>query len=149
MMTKIVIMSIILSLLTAKKSKVFGQLTLDGQKALDWLKNGVVVTPRAIEFGHVVAFVDEWNIPEWADGIIAIIHPLNDGDRPVLVTQKSALRILEAKCAEWEADGANCKTRKVKGAVVSVIDFGDHSMELSFRRTGKGKFDPYEVKMTE
>ena len=149
MISEILMMSVILLFLAAKKTSVFGQLTLEGVKALDWLKNGLEIVPRAIEFGHVVAFVDEWNIPDWADGIIAIIHPLNDGDRPVLVTQKSALRVLESQCAKWEEDGAKCKNKKIKGAVVSSIDFGDHEMRLSFRRTGTKKFDPYTVNMID
>ena len=150
MIAETMILSIIsLVLATKNKKPVFGQLTLDGQKALDWMKNGLEIVPRAIEFGHVVAFTDEWKIPEWADGIIAIILPLNDGDRPVLITQKSALRILESKCADWEAAGANTSTKKINGAVVSIIDFGDHEMRLTFRRTGQKKFDPYTVNIID
>ena len=83
-------------LLMAKKktTPVFGQMTLTGEKALDWLKNGTEVQARKIWIGTTY-MAEEYNLPDWAKekGIIAMIFPIDEWANPILVTQKSVLRV--------------------------------------------------------
>lgn len=54
------------------KIPVFGQLTLTGELALDWMKPDTEIVTAKIEIGPVGAF-DEYNVPEWASEKRAIL----------------------------------------------------------------------------
>ena len=96
-----VVLSVILLFLAAKKKPVFGQMTLGGEKALDWLKAGLEIEVSKVEIGYPAAFKG-WNLPEWAMErvFIGILHPSleaeNDWQNPVLITQGSVLKWLES-----------------------------------------------------
>ena len=51
----------------AKKAKmpVFGQMTLTGEKAVDWVKNESKITAKKIWMGAGPLLTD-FNLPEWA-----------------------------------------------------------------------------------
>ena len=125
-----------------EKKAVFGQLTLGGSMALDWLKNGMVVFMASIMIGDAKAFSQRWDIPEWASGFVAIIKPAEAHLNPVLVTQMSVIRWLETKCAEWEGIIGTATMEKMNGIQVAILEL-DSIPEVAFERTGKGKFDPY------
>ena len=128
----------------AKKKSVFGQLTLGGDIALDWLKDGSETQAAKIMFGPVEVF-EEYNVPDWAKercGIIAIIESAN-GANPLLVSQGGVLKVLERHCADWEDQGAKCTAAK-NGKL--TIEFDDNYPSIQFTRDeSKGKFAPYVV----
>lgn len=144
-----IIACVLLTLLAAKKTPVFGQMTLTGSMALDWLKDGLKTSISRVEMGNVEAFTKDFNIPEWASGWCAIIFPTAEWQNPILVTQMSVLRWLENKCLEWEdAEVALAEgTMRNKKAVASLTFDGDHP-EVTFTRDGKSKFAPYHPKLT-
>jgi len=130
----------------AKKKSVFGQLTLGGDIALDWLKDGSQTQAAKIMFGPIEVF-EEYNVPEWAKercGIIAIIESAV-GATPLLISQGGVLKVLERHCADWENQGAKCSASK---AGKLTIEFDDVGPTIAFSRDeSKGKFAPYEVKL--
>jgi hypothetical protein len=132
-------------MVTKKKENakpVFGQLTLGGSMALDWLKSGTVVFIASIMIADVKAFTTRWDIPEWATGFAAIIQPAEAHLNPVLVTQMSVVRWLENKCVEWEGVIGEGYMQTINEVQVATLDL-DSIPEVLFERTGKGKFDPY------
>lgn len=149
-MIEYMIIGCIMALLgAAKKTKkpVFGQLTLTGEKAVDWVKPDSTITARKIWIGTAGAF-DDYNLPEWAKekGIVALIFPLSEWGNPMLVTQKSILRVLESKCAEFEAQGCAVNILKVQLGQVAEIIFEENEPVFTFIRPKNAKqFDPYKV----
>lgn len=144
-MIEAMIMIAILALLgLVDKKPVFGQMTLTGQKALDWLKNGTNVQARKIWMGNTNLFDSDWNMPQWAldKGVCALIFPANEYDNPILVTQKSVLRVIEAKCMEWEAEGCavNILTISGSGATgqIAEILFEENGPIMDFKRDPEG-----------
>jgi len=134
--------------LAGKKKPVFGQLTLTGELALDWLKDGSRIIAGKIMFGPCGAF-PEYNVPEWAaerNDVVAVIVNANEQINPLLVTQKSVLKALELRCVDWETNGAKCMVEKSGATHRSVIEFAEDQPELVFERSKHGgKFAPYLV----
>jgi len=132
----------------AKKKPVFGQLTLTGELAVDWMKPDTEVIIGKVEIGPIGAF-QEYNVPEWANertGDIGLIHTTNKYDNPVLVTQRSILRALEFFCVDMEANG--CKTEVVSknGSSKGVLYIEEKNPTYKFTRDEtKGQFAPYEM----
>jgi hypothetical protein len=141
-----------LGLAAKKKKPVFGQLTLTGEMALDWLKPGSTIIAGKIMIGQQGAF-PEYNIPDWAQertSELGIIVHANEHLNPMLVTQKSVLKALEAKCCEWEEEGAKCYVEKKGSSQRAVLEFGEGQIELTFDRSKNGgKFAPYTMTITE
>jgi hypothetical protein len=154
MMIGIAIASAIMLLSMVKKQKmpIFGQLTLTGEKALNWLKNGDEITAKIIWFCSVSA-LNDWNVPEWAKekGICALIFPVNDFENPMFITQKSVLKILESQCVAWEEAGANCKLigTKLQGQKTQIMFEENHPTFIFSRPEGCATYAPYEVKINE
>ena len=149
MIEYMIIAGIMALLGAAKKTKtpVFGQLTLTGEKAVDWVKPDSMITARKIWIGHAGAF-DDYNLPEWAKekGMVALIFPLSEWGNPMLVTQKSILRVLEAKCAEFEASGSAVNIFKSHNVQIAEIIFEENEPTFTFIRPKNAKqFDPYKV----
>ena len=145
-------MSIILLFLAAKKKPVFGQMTLTGDMALDWIKAGVenIVQVRKIEFGSAKLFADNYNIPEYHldKGVVALLYPIDEWGNPVLVTQKSILKPLEAQCVAWEETGANVTNVKTQLGYIGRIEFEEAHPKITMFKDKKAKqFAPYEVKI--
>jgi hypothetical protein len=141
--------AIMLFSMVKKDMPVFGQLTLTGEKALNWLKNGDVIIASKIWMCHPNA-LSEWNVPEWAKdkGVVAVIFAMNEWENPMLVTQKSVLRILEAKLAIWEEAGALCDTVKIGDGIVCQIKFEEVNPQFTFSRPADCKtYDPYIVEI--
>ena len=132
-----------------KKKPVFGQLTLTGELALDWMKNGMEVSVARVDIGPIGAF-QEYNVPEWASqktGEIAILHNPNQFANPVLVTQRSILRQLEIWCVEKESEGATTSVETSHGVQFGRLDLEENEVKLSFSRDEtKGQYAPYEMK---
>ena len=149
-MIEIVIMTALYGLLMAAKKNtkpVFGQMTLTGEKALDWVKPDSRITAKRIEMGAAALF-DEFNMPEWAKekGLVALIWPNDEWGNPMLVTQKSILKVIEAKCCEFEAAGATVEMQKRKMGHVACIEFEENEPTFEFIRPKNAKqFDPYKV----
>ena len=150
MIEQMITMSVILLFLAAKKKPVFGQMTLTGDLALDWVKVGEEnkVIASKIEFGSAGLFAEDYNIPEYHKdkGIVALIYPLSEWANPMLITQKSILKPLEAMCAVWEAEGAKCSTVKVQLGHIGRIEFPDGHPTITMTKDKKAKqYAPYEV----
>lgn len=133
-----------------KKKPVFGQLTLTGELALDWMKNETERDVAKIDIGPIGAFQD-YNVPDWASeksGDIALLHTPNKYDNPVLVTQRSILRALETFCVEAEANGAETSVETAYGVQFGRLELNDKPVKLRFvRDESKGKFAPYEMEV--
>lgn len=144
-------MSAALLFLAAAKKPVFGQMTLTGDLALDWVKQGEekVVKAKKIEFGPASVYAEDFNVPEWHvdKGLVCLIWPLNEWGNPLFITQKSILKPIEAMCATWEENGASTRTRKAQKAVIGVIEFEEDAPTITIFKDKKAKqFDPYTVK---
>jgi len=143
-------MVVLVAALAAKKNPVFGQMTLTGEKALDWLKTADAegkegVTYKVTKVRMVLAETltyEGWNVPDWKEGrtwtaLCFLAEP--EYANPIWIHQRSAVQGIESLCAGWEEAGAtiNPKTHEV--------DFGDKPVALTFKR-GKGTYARYEVK---
>lgn len=147
----VIIMSIILPvLMAAKRAKkpVFGQLTLTGDLALDWMKDGMEIIVGKVMIGPKGAF-PEFNVPEWANertGDIGVIYHANSYANPVLVTQRSILRALEIWCVDQEAKGAETLVEKKGSGQRGVLIISENNPPLKFTRGEKPeKYDPYKL----
>ena len=141
-MYEIIVTAALYCLLAAKKKPVFGQMTLPGELALDWMKPGTEITATKIQMGHPTQFQETWNVPEWAKekAVVALLFPEDIFRNPIFVSQASICKWIEAKCAEWEAAGANCSVKKQ----VATIEFDENFPVMVFNRDEKaGKFAPY------
>lgn len=128
--------------LAAKKKPIFGQLTLTGKLAVDWLKPKTEVTVRKITFCNPQLMTDEWNLPEWVMNktTIALIFPLSEWENPIMVNQASVLKWLEARCVLWEEAGAAVSASKHQ----QHVEFDANHPVMTFNRDEKaGKFAPY------
>lgn len=162
------ILGLVLALMmTKKKPRRFGQMTLNlGGQALEYLKSdpkGINRQVRRIEWAHKTHMASQgWTLPPWvvwisdedrerfpsADRVqdVAILHDANPAVLPLLVHQGSALRGLDALLAEAQEDGALVED----DGKMLVLDMGDGSLGLSFTRNTKaGKFAPFVVRRTE
>lgn len=144
---------VVVALLTAKKTK-FGQMTLRATKALEYLKTSdepIRRTVNQIIWCHKrIAENDLWELPHWVlDNDekyewVAIL--IVDGELPMLVYQKSALRGLESFLMRLEEQGATIKTEN--RAKKLTVDMGDDACEISFWRNPKGgKYAPFNVEV--
>ena len=145
------IMSAVVALLVMAKKKttkpVFGQMTLTGEKALDWVKDGVRVQCSKIHMGSPLCF-EEWNIPEWGmnKAVIAVLFPIDRYQNPFLVTQRSILRVLEAQCVEWEEAGAAVNILQTTGGTLAEIIFEENQPTFEFvRPADSATYAPYRV----
>jgi len=144
----------ILSMAKKTTNPVFGQLTLTGELALDWIKKDMVneIIAKKIWFCNVAALEGDWNVPIWAKekGIVALIFPMSEWGNPLFITQKSILKELEAHCCNWEAAGAKCSMvgTKLQGQK-SCIEFKESQPSLKiYRKDDARTFDPYIVEVT-
>jgi hypothetical protein len=132
----------------AKKMPVFGQLTLTGEMALDWLKPGLKVVIRQWEMAPPEYYRMTYNLPEWAyeKATVGIIHGSDKWSNQILVTQSSVLRQIEARMADFEANGAQVDIENKSGMQCAKILFEENCPTVSFERDAKaGKFAPYVV----
>jgi hypothetical protein len=150
MIENTIMMSVILLFLAAKKKPVFGQMTLTGDLAVDWVKSGIenVIEASKIEFGSALAFSDLYNIPEYHKDkkVIALIYPANSWANPLMVTQQSILKPLEAMCAVWETEKAIASTFKANGGTCGRIEFTENCPTIKMhKKKSAPQFAPYEV----
>jgi len=147
MMEIIATMSVLL-LMAAKKKPVFGQLTLTGEMALDWMKNGMEVTIAKVAIGPI-GFFQDYNVPDWAGektGDIALLFLPNQYANPIMVTQRSILRALEVWCVDQEARGGLAAIEKKFKCQAGTLVIEENHPTLKFvRDSEKGKFSPYEI----
>lgn len=132
----------------AKKLPVFGQLTLTGEMALDWLKPGLHVAVRQWEMASPEYYRELYNLPEWAyeKTTVGIIHPVDKWANKILVTQTSVLRQIEAAMAGFEENGADVEVVSKSGMQCAKILFEENMPMFKFDRDEKaGKFAPYIV----
>lgn len=131
-----------------KKKPVFGQLTLTGELALDWMKNGTETEIWKVQIGPIGAF-KEYNVPDWASektGDIALLHHPNTFANPILVTQRSILRQLEIWCVEKEQEGAKTSVESKHGVKFGQLILPEGDCKLRFFRDEKaGQFTPYQM----
>lgn len=142
-----------LTALAKNKKPVFGQLTLTGEKALDWLKTSDAESPDGVSYCFQrirmvlteTLEVEGWNVPEWKDGrtwtaVGWLCEP--EYANPIWIHQRSAVQEIEKRLADWEANGAEVDDKE------RSIDFGDACKCLTFKR-GQGKFARYTVEEAE
>jgi|TARA_R110001632_G_scaffold2945_2_gene13091 hypothetical protein len=149
MLIELIMITIMTLVGATKRAKmpVFGQLTLTGDKAVEWVKHESKIQARKVWMGAGALF-DEYNLPEWAieKGIVALIFPIDEYQNPLLVTQKSILKVLESNCCEWERAGSATNVLKVKMGQVLEIVFEENEPTFEFLRPKNAKqFDPYKV----
>ena len=140
----------LLSMVKKQTKPVFGQLTLTGELALDWVKNPTEIIAKKIWFCNVSSLT-EWNVPEWAKdkGIVALIFPVDEWGNPLFITQKSILKVLEFNCAKWESQGAKCsiKGTKLQGQKSDIL-FSENHPHFKFSKAEDARqFDPYLVEI--
>lgn len=136
--------------LAKNKKPVFGQLTLTGEKALDWLKTAEAEQEGGVSFLFTkirmvlteTLATEGWNVPDWKDGrtwtaLGFLAEP--EYANPIWIHQRSAVQEIEARLAAWEEKGATVNDKE------RSIDFGDAPVSLNFHR-GEGKFARYTVK---
>jgi len=130
------------------KKPIFGQLTLTGEMALDWMKNGMELLVAKVVIGPI-GFFQDFNVPDWAGektGDIGLIYLPNQYANPVLITQRSILRALEVWCVEQEMNGATAMVETKFNCQAGVLLIEENHPTLKFiRDTEKGKFSPYEI----
>ena len=134
--------------MTKKKMPVFGQLTLTGELALDWMKNETEMAVAKVEMGPIGAF-QNYNVPDWAGektGDIALLFTPNNYANPILITQRSILRALENWCVLQEMRGAESSIETKFKCKAGVLTIEENHPTLKFvRDLDKGKFSPYEL----
>jgi len=149
------IVSAIMVFIMVKKTTmpVFGQLTLTGELALDWIKKDALneIIASKIWFCNVASLEGEWNIPHWAKekGIVALIFPQSEWGNPLFITQKSILKVLEARCVDWETNGATCKLigTKLQGQKSEIV-FDENPPTIKMYRVKNARdFDGYIVEV--
>lgn len=139
--------------LAAKKKPVFGQMTLTGIKALDWLKSqacrergGYSTGPIAeIWFCSPVWLMEQtYAVPDFVleKAHVAVLF-IRDTGRAVMVHQKSAMSEIESLCVAWEQAGWEAKAEE-KGKKHRLSFPADVDISLNIRRK-EGEFGAYEV----
>lgn len=135
------------------KKKRFGQATLSGTQALDWVKPGRTAHPLGVTMGNGHSLAEAgYRIPDWATEKDAwIIHQRDDPTgmeprTPVLVTQRSIIRQLDRWASAAEDDGAKAVDDEHGNVTLMVSE--DIVTVWTFTR-GKGKFAPYMVEVSE
>lgn len=133
--------------------KRFGQVTLSGTQALDWVKPGRTAHPLGVTMGTGASLEDAgYRIPDWAkDKDAWVIHqrddPTGESPRtPVLVTQRSIIRSLDKWASAAEDDGAKADDDEYGNVTLMVSE--DIVTVWTFTR-GSGKFAPYIVEVSE
>jgi len=125
----LLIASAIMVFSMVKKSvkPLFGQLTLTGEMALDWIKKDKVneITAAKIWFCNISALVNDWNTQPWMleKGIVALIFPANEWGNPLFISQKSILR---KTCIEFEENQPVFKIYREENA----RDFDPYVVEI-------------------
>jgi len=135
----------------AKKTEsIWQQQTLTGKRSMDWMKNGSTVEVSMIEFGRVIDFDDEYQLPEWTVGSgkdIMVIHDLNGNKSPLLVSSAPVIRWVVSFIIDAEKKGAKSTTNGGR----AVINFGEKDApKWKFvKDEAAGKFAPYMVEQWE
>jgi len=120
---------------------LFGQMTLLGLMALNWLKaEGKTTQIKRILMGDSRAFESQYEMPPFAKGIIAIVHDVDKFVTPLFVNQNSVLQWLETMCIEWDNNCA--EAIQCDGYVELIIEDGREPV-VNFKKSGKGQFDEY------
>jgi hypothetical protein len=143
----------LLSMVKKAQKPLFGQLTLTGELALDWVKKDEVneISATKIWFCNVKSLVNDWNVPEWAieKGIVALIFPNSQWGNPLFITQQSILKVLEFNCATWESEGAMCSLigTKLQGQITEIRFAENHPVIKMWKEKDARQFDPYVVEI--
>jgi len=120
---------------------LFGQMTLLGLMALNWLKaEGKTTQIKRILMGDSRAFESLYEMPPFAKGIIAIVHDVDKFVTPLFVNQNSVLQWLETMCIEWDDNCA--KAIQCDGYLELIIDDGREPV-VKMIKSGKAQFDEY------
>lgn len=138
---------------TVKKKSVFGQLTLTGVKALDWLKSSqatekggfTTAVLREIWFCCPKWLMEQtYAVPDWGleKPMVLVMFERHTG-RAILVHQKSAMEAVETLCVAWEENGMEVKS-EAKGKKHRLTFKDDMEVSMNFQR-GTGEFARYEV----
>lgn len=157
MITEYLMMSVILLFLAAKKKttqRLFGQMTLGNDLALEFLKSKDEPVKRICEkivwLNKHVAESLGFGMPEWVMANekydwVAILYPVGTENLPLLVYQKSALQGLEVFLHKFEEDGLEFKQIKPSHY---ECDFGESPVGFSiWRNPAGGKFARFNVEL--
>jgi hypothetical protein len=145
--------TIVISMVKKPTKPLFGQLTLTGELALDWIKKDKIneIIAAKIWFCNISALVNDWNTQPWMldKGIVALIFPTSEWGNPLFISQKSILKVLESRCVEWEEEGAKVSLlgKKLEGQI-TCIEFPENPPTFKiYREKGYKDFDPYIVEI--
>ncbi len=164
-MIETAVLSLFLALMmTKKKPRKFGQMTLNlGGQALEYLKSdpkGIVRDAAKVEWMNKHhAERQGWVLPPWvlpvgeddmarfpgSDRVqdVAIVHDADPAKMPLLVHQASALAGLDEVLAAAQEDGALVEDDGKR----LVLDMGDGFLRVRFvRNTKAGKFARFVVR---
>jgi len=123
------------------KKSLFGQMTLLGLMALNWLKSeGKTTQIKRILMGDAEAFKSQYDMPPFAKGIIAILHDVDKFVTPLFVNQQSVLRWMETMSIEW--DGMCAEAVQRDGYLELIIDDGKEPI-VNMKKSGPKQHDEY------
>lgn len=129
-----------------KKAAIWKQVTLNRKLALEYCRSGSRVKATRIEFGRALDFGEKYEMPEWAvqgNKDCMILHDVNRGKMPLLVTSAPAQRFIIDFVVQAEENGAAAST---DGGVMSIdLEEENAPSWKFFKDESAGKWAPYQV----
>lgn len=129
-----------------KKEAIWKQVTLNRKLALEYCRSGSRVKATKIEFGRALDFGENYEMPEWAiqgNKDCMILHDVNRGKMPLLVTSAPAQRFIIDFVVQAEENGAVASTN---GGVMSIDLEEEVAPSWKFYKDEEaGKWAPYQV----
>ena len=129
-----------------RKEGIWKQVTLNRKLALEYCRSGSRVKATRIEFGRALDFGEKYEMPEWAvqgNKDCMILHDVNRGKMPLLVTSAPAQRFIIDFVVQAEEQGA---VAKQSGGVMSIDLEEEVAPAWKFiKDESAGKWAPYQV----
>ena len=130
----------------SKKKAIWKQVTLNRKLALEYCRSGSRVKATRIEFGRALDFEEKYEMPEWSiqgNKDCMILHDVNRGKMPLLVTSAPAQRFIIDFIVEAEENGAITEQKK---NIMSIDLEEDVAPAWKFvKDETAGKWAPYQV----
>ena len=130
----------------SKKKAIWKQVTLNRKLALEYCRSGSRVKATRIEFGRALDFEDRYEMPDWAvqgNKDCMILHDVNRGKMPLLVTSAPAQRFIIDFIVQAEENGAITEQKK---NVMSIDLEEEVAPGWKFvKDETAGKWAPYQV----
>ena len=129
-----------------KKEAIWKQVSLNRKLALEYCRNGSRNKPTKIEFGRALDFGDQYEMPDWttkSNQDCMILHDVNRGKMPLLVTSAPAQRYIIDFLVKAEENGA----KAYQDGKIMVLDLeADVAPFWKFvKDETAGQWAPYQV----